>query len=162
MKRTLIPVLLAGTTLSALLFLQCSKETLHESPSEIEFRDGGSTSDLVSVSYDIDYSIITFYNCTATRLDSAASVPIVDKQRVSMTIKENGGVSLTSEDLVSQNAFTIPHNSPPNDRTEIKKTVLENGELKLFDASNNLIRSIPGQSISLPVVASELKTQSSI
>ena len=112
--------------------------------------------ELFTISYEIDITTITEFDCDPTNLDIAAGSPLSDKQKIEMTVKENGAVKLITESLPSRNSFDIAHKSLPNDLPEISKTILDNGEMKLYDNSGSLIRTIAGQSIDIPLITNEI------
>lgn len=112
--------------------------------------------ELLTISYEMDATTITQFDCDPTRFDIAAGAPIADKQKVEMTIKDNGSVKLITESLPSKNNFDGPHQSLPNDQPKVSKTILDNGEMQLYDAGGRLIKSVPGQSIDMPSVANQM------
>ena len=123
--------------------------SLHNDKSE-------NAKELFTISYEIDVTTITEFDCDPTNLDIAAGSPISDKQKIEMTVKENGAVKLITQSLLSRNNFDIAHKSLANDLPEISKTILDDDEMKLYDNSGNLIRTIAGQSIDIPLITSEM------
>ena len=92
-----------------------------------------------------------------TALDRAVMTPSVKKENVSLTIRENGDVRLVTENMTPRHPLVIRHNTLPNDRPEIAKTVLDNNQMELYDVQGNLIRIVPNQSASVPYAAEQLK-----
>ncbi len=153
MKNNLLSV---SILLATLIITSCSKDTnINDRNLGMEIKARSSL--LAVISYEIDYLITTKFNCNPTFHDISSSEPISDKQSVTMSLFENGEVELITEQLTSRNNLSISHPSPPNDQPIISKTVLANNLLKLYDSNDQLIRSIPTQSISLSYSADQIE-----
>ena len=142
-----------------LLLVSCSEESLVEPNNDnLSLRRDGTrdSRELFTISYEMDYAVITKFDCNPTKFDFAAGAPTTDKQKIEMTLFGDGSVKLTTEDLPSRNELLISHESLPNDLPVVKRTVLDNNQMSLYDETGSLIRTIPNQSIQLPFVAEEM------
>ena len=161
MKRFKLSKLLIVALISGSLLVSCSDENILEPNNEnLSLRsDGGrsNSGELFSISYDMDYTVMTKFNCDPTRFDLAAGTPTADKQNVVMTVMSDGRVNLVTESKVSKNEFSLPQAGLPNDLPKVKKTVLENNQMSLYDENGTLIRSIPDQSIQMPYFADKMR-----
>lgn len=160
MKRIKISKFLILAILSGSLLVSCSDEKFFEPNNEsISLRSDSrnDSRELFSMSYDMDYTVITQFDCDPSRFDIAAGTPSADKQKVEMTVMNDGSIKLVTEDLPSKNEFSLKNSTIPNDEPQIKKTVLENNQMSLYDKNGSLIRSIPNQSIKMPFFADKMK-----
>lgn len=117
----------------------------------VEMRDGSQK--LLTMTYTLDMVIMNSFRCEETPLDLAAASPSAEKQRVRLTIMQDGSIEIMIKHLDSQNAFTIPHETPPNPLPKVNKSKLKNGKLEFFDSDGNIIHSTNGQEIQMPYLA---------
>lgn len=73
-----------------------------------------------------------------------------------MKVKSNGDIRLITEKLNPRSSIVVRHETLPNDRPEIVKTILDNNVMELYDTQGNLLRSVQGQSIKLPYLADKI------
>lgn len=145
--------------LNVVLFSACSENIdIYDSNESLSTRaiDDSHKPKVFSISYEMDITSISQFDCTPTIYDKAAGAPFSDKQRIEMILSTNGDVELITEKLPSKNQINVNHESPPSDLPEITKTVMKDNKMDLYDSANNLIRSIPDQKINIRFEANEI------
>jgi len=115
-----------------------------------------SNRDVARISYDIDITALVESNGTPSELDKAMMTPFTEKEKVTMIVRANGDIRLVTEKMNPRSSIVVRHQTLPNDRPEIVKTILDNNKMELYDIQGNLLRSVQGQSIQLPYLADKI------
>lgn len=78
-----------------------------------------------------------------SNLDIASMVPKKEKKKISLTLFENGQVSMIIESMAINNPVKIPHKTLPNDMPKVYKTVIENNNASFYGKNGNLLSINP-------------------
>lgn len=89
---------------------------------------------VVSTDYQGDLSSLNSYSMSSMN-------PSEEKQKVEFVLHESGEAELTIFHSSKNEGIKIPHEDLPDDRPDIKKTVIFGGKISLFDGAGTLISS---------------------
>jgi hypothetical protein len=78
--------------------------------------------------------------------DLVESQPVVKRQSVLMKLKANGNIYMETTEIAPKNpAPLIEHKSSPDNRKQIKKTIIDNSEMRMYAADGDLLGTSPLQ-----------------
>jgi hypothetical protein len=83
--------------------------------------------------------------------------PFEERQRIKFVLHETGEAQITIEHLANNEGIKIPHKDLPDDRAQVKKTVIYGGEISWYDGSGVLMGSQPMQQLDYSAWITEIK-----
>lgn len=164
-QRKLSKLWLGCMLLMILTYSSCNKDNAFTNsdgdfdPSTVQFR-GSET--LLEVEYEIElYTKITALNGEEelSLLDRIMESPDVDRQKVKMKLGHDGTFSYTMESMNPRNPIPYQHQTLPNNLPTPHKTVVENGEMKLYDIEGNFLYANELEVPASPELANQIIAQ---
>lgn len=146
----------------AIFYYGCSKDSdgLADSSEDAlsALRASRANPELVTVSYDLEIATMVSADGHLSELDMLATAPSVERQKIAMSVKNNGEVTVNTLKTNPSRPISVKHFTRPDNSPEIIRTVMNNGTLSAFDGQGQLVREERVPALTLPHLPDLIKS----